>query len=173
MGSLESGTTERLHFHFSLSCMGEGNGNPLQCSCLKNPGVGGAWWAAICGVAQSQTRLKRLSSSSSLFKLICRVKVKVAQSCPTVCNSIEYKAHGILQAGILEWVAFPFSRGSSQPRDRTPASHIAGGFVTTWATREAYKYNFDYSYILNLFYNKHIDNFFKMLTFNVFKTKSF
>ena len=58
-------TTERLRFHFSLSCIGEGNGNPLQCSCLENPKDGGAWWAAVCGVAQSRTRLKRLSSSSS------------------------------------------------------------------------------------------------------------
>ena len=58
MGSLESDTTERLHFHFSLSCTGEGNGNLLQCSCLENPRDGGAWWAAVCGVAQSRTRLK-------------------------------------------------------------------------------------------------------------------
>ena len=57
-------TTERLHFHFSLSCIGEGNGNPLQCSCLENPRNRGAWWAAICGVTQSRTWLKRLSSSS-------------------------------------------------------------------------------------------------------------
>ena len=57
--------TERLHFHFSLSCIGEGNGNPLQCSCLENPRDGGAWWAAVYGVARSWTRLKRLSSSSS------------------------------------------------------------------------------------------------------------
>ena len=57
--------TERLDFHFSLSCIGEGNGNPLQCSCLENPRDGGAWWAAVSGVAQSLTRLKRLSSSSS------------------------------------------------------------------------------------------------------------
>ena len=57
--------TERLHFHFSLSCIGEGNGNPLQCSCLENPMDGEAWWAAVSGVARSQTRLKRLSSSSS------------------------------------------------------------------------------------------------------------
>ena len=64
-GHEESDTTERLHFHFSLSCIGEGNGNPLQCSCLENPRGGGAWWAAIYGVAQSWTRLKRLSSSSS------------------------------------------------------------------------------------------------------------
>ena len=61
----ESDTTEQLHFHLSLSRIGEGNGNPLQCSCLENPRDGGAWWAAIYGVAQSQTRLKRLSSSSS------------------------------------------------------------------------------------------------------------
>ena len=64
-GLEESDTTERLHFHFSLSCTGEGNGNPLQCSCLENPRDGGAWWAAIFGVAQSRTQLKRLSSSSS------------------------------------------------------------------------------------------------------------
>ena len=57
--------TERLHFHFSLSCIGEGNGNPLQCSFLENPGDRGAWWAAIYGVAQSWTWLKQLSSSSS------------------------------------------------------------------------------------------------------------
>ena len=65
MGSLESDTTARLQFHFSLSCIGEGNGNPLQCSCLENPRDGGAWWAAVYGVAQGRTRLKRLSSSSS------------------------------------------------------------------------------------------------------------
>ena len=57
-GREESDTTERLHFHFSLSCLGEGNGSPLQCSCLENPRDGGAWWAAVCGVAQSKTRLK-------------------------------------------------------------------------------------------------------------------
>ena len=64
-GREESDTTEGLHFDFSLSCIREGNGNPLQCSCLENPRDGGAWWAAIYGVAQSQTRLKQLSSSSS------------------------------------------------------------------------------------------------------------
>ena len=61
--------TEQLHFHFSLSCIGEGNGNPLQCSCLENPRNRGAWWAAVYGVTQSQTRLKRLSSSSVKFLL--------------------------------------------------------------------------------------------------------
>ena len=64
-GRKQSDTTERLHFHFSLSCIGEGNGNPLQCSCLENPRDGGAWWAEVCGVAQIWTQLKRLSSSSS------------------------------------------------------------------------------------------------------------
>ena len=67
MGLLESDMTERLHFHFSLSCIGEGNGNPLQCSCLENPRDRGASWAAISGVTQSRTRQKRLSSSSSIL----------------------------------------------------------------------------------------------------------
>ena len=65
-GREESDTTEQLHFHFSLSCIGEGNGNPLQCSCLENPRDVGAWWAAVCGVAQSWTRLKWLSSSCTI-----------------------------------------------------------------------------------------------------------
>ena len=67
-GRTESDTTERLDFHLSLSCIGEGNGNPLQCSCLENPRDGRAWWAAVYGVAQSWTQLKRLSSSSSIHK---------------------------------------------------------------------------------------------------------
>ena len=109
-GREESDTTERLHFHFSLSCIGEGNGNPLQCSCLENPRDGGAWWAAVYGVAQSRTRLKRLSSSSS--------------SNPTLCDPMDYSlpsfsVHGILQGRLLEWVAIPFPRGSSQPRNQT------------------------------------------------------
>ena len=66
-----------------------------------------------------------------------KVKVKVTQLCPTLGNSMDYTVHGILQARILEWVAFPFSRGSSQPRDRTQVSCIAGRFFTSWATREA------------------------------------
>ena len=64
-GRWGSDMTERLHFHFSLSCTGEGNGNPPQCSCLENPRDGGASWAAVYGVGHSRTRLKRLSSSSS------------------------------------------------------------------------------------------------------------
>ena len=78
-GRWGSDTTERLHFHFSLSCIGEGNGNPLQRSCLENPRDGGAWWAAVCGVTQSQTRLNWLSSSSSniikywLYSVCCTI----------------------------------------------------------------------------------------------------
>ena len=72
-GREESDTTERLHFHFPLSCIGEGNGNPLQCSCLENPRDGGAWWAAVYEVAQSRAQLKRLSSSSMEHYMVsCR-----------------------------------------------------------------------------------------------------
>ena len=70
-GHQELDTTERLHSHFSLSSIGEGNGNPLQCSCLENPRDGGAWWAAVYGVAQSRTQLKGLSSSSSSSMCAC------------------------------------------------------------------------------------------------------
>ena len=69
-GHEESDTTERLHFHFSLSCIGEGNGGPLQCSCLENPRDRAAWWAAVYGVTQSRTRLKWLSSSNSAWEAL-------------------------------------------------------------------------------------------------------
>ena len=65
-------------------------------------------------------------------------KVQVAQSCPTLCDPMDYRVHGILQARMLEWVAIPFSRRSSQPRGRTQVSHIAGWFFTSWATRQAH-----------------------------------
>ena len=68
------------------------------------------------------------------------MKVKVPQSCPTLCDPMDYIAHGILQAIILEWVAIPFPRGSSQPRDRTQVSCTAAGFFISWATREAQEY---------------------------------
>ena len=78
-GREESGMTERIHFHFSLSCIEEGNGSPLQCSCLENPRNGGAWWAAIYGVAQSRTRLKQLSSSS--IHTLCGLHKTDLQNC--------------------------------------------------------------------------------------------
>ena len=73
-GHEESNTTERLHFHFSLSCIGERNGNPLQCSCLENPRDGGACWAAVSGVTHSWTWLKRLSSSGKWSVNACQFK---------------------------------------------------------------------------------------------------
>ena len=81
-GRWGSDTTEWLHFHFSLSCIGEGNGNPLQCSCLENPRDGGVWWAAVYGIAQSRTRLKQLSSSSSNPQLLVPMK------CPHYTSTI-------------------------------------------------------------------------------------
>ena len=81
-GCKESDTTEWLHFHFSLSCIGEGNGNPLQCSCLKNPGDRGAWWAAVYGVAQSWTRLKWLSSSIVYEWPILKFEATIGQKHP-------------------------------------------------------------------------------------------
>jgi len=127
-GCYESDMTERLHFHFSLSCNGEGNGNPLQCSCLENPRDGGAWWVPFMGS-------HRVGHDWSAA--VAAAAVKVTQSCPTLCDPINCMVHGILKARILEWVAFLFSRGSSQPRDQTQVSRIAGKFFTSWATREA------------------------------------
>ena len=101
-GRWGSDMAERLHFHFSLSCVGEGNGNPLQCSCLENPRDREAWWAAIYGVAQSRTWLKWLSNSNSSRFLKMHILVlftaissepstsvqfsSVTQSCPTLCD---------------------------------------------------------------------------------------
>ena len=100
-GRKELERTEQLHFHFSLSCIGEGNGNPLQCSCLENPRDGGAWWAAVYGVAQSRTRLKWLSSSSSssllalffLKNFIFNWRVIALQCCVGVCHTSTWISH--------------------------------------------------------------------------------
>ena len=100
-GRWESDTTEWLHFHFSLSCIGEGNGNPLQCSCLENPRDREAWWAAVYGVPQSRTRLKRLSSSSSYSEPIAFtwhttpsfLYESENESCSAVSDSL--RPHGI------------------------------------------------------------------------------
>ena len=82
-GREQSDKTEQLHFHFSLSCIGEENGNPLQCFCLENPRDWGAWWAAVYGVAQSQTQLKRLSSSRVSWQ--CCLVSAVQQCGSAVC----------------------------------------------------------------------------------------
>ena len=89
-------TTERLHFHFSLSCIGEGNSNPLQCSCLENPKDEGVWWVAIYGVAQSQTRLKRLSSRCS--------------SCLPLTGSFLITLDPLLKSRIIHPPTFPAPR---------------------------------------------------------------
>ena len=92
-------------------------------------------WPLKCLVSFSST-----TGSLNLFSATWKWKVKVAQLCPTLWDPVDYTVHGILQARILEWVVFPFSRGSSQPRDRTQVSHIAGGFFTSWAIGEAQEY---------------------------------
>ena len=80
------------------------------------------------------------SPHSVASSYLSECEVKVTQSCLTPCNPVNYTLHGILQARILEWVAFPFSRGSSQPRDQTQVSQIVSRFFTSWATREAPSY---------------------------------
>ena len=94
--------------------------------------------SVACGILVPWPEIKAMfpSLEGRFLILGLPVKVKVAQLCPTLCNSMDSTVHGILQARILEWVAFPFSRGSSQPRDRTQVSH-PGRFFTSWATREA------------------------------------
>ena len=89
-GRYESDMTEWLHFHFSLSCIGEGNGNPLQYSCLENPRDRGAWWAAVYGVAQSRTRLRRLSSSSSSNVLNETTQLSNSPFFDTKCRQCNY-----------------------------------------------------------------------------------
>ena len=100
------------------------HGNPLQYSCLENPVDGGPWWAAVYGVTQSWTRLKRLSIARILSGGL------VAQSCRTLCDPVDCSplgssVRGILQARILKWIAIPSSRGSSRPRDQTHISYVS------------------------------------------------
>ena len=128
------------------------NSSPSNPGCLSNPDLqifflsslmkmlkvlfwGVALWAIRVG-----SNCLDLKSWIEMFQgwtfhsLKWKVKVKVAQLCPAVCDPMDYTVHGILQARLLEWVAYPFSRGSSQLRDWTQVSHIAGGFFTSWAT---------------------------------------
>ena len=128
--------TERLHFHFyfSLSCIGKGNGNPLQCSCLENPRDGGAWWAAVSGVAQSQTRLKRLSSSSSsIVALPCCVSF----CCTAMWLSYNYTYIPFLLSRPLTPASHPSrsSRSTEQNSCATqqlPTSSFTRGIVYMW-----------------------------------------
>ena len=130
--------------------VGEGNGNPLQCSCLENPRDGGAWWAAIYGVAESRTRLKRLSSSSSSIRNVCVHVCMVSHfNCVRLCDPMECSppgssAHGVLLVRILQWIAVPSTREISRLGEQpvslmSPA--LAGGFFTTSSTWGAHVQN--------------------------------
>ena len=131
-GRTESDTTERLHFPFSLSRIGEGNGNPLQCSCLENPRDRGAWWAAVYGIAQSWTRLKRLSSSSSSAQSLSRDRLFVT---PWTVPSCQVP----LLMGLFRqeyWSLLPCPPPGDLPgpgiKPKSPASSaLAGRFFTT------------------------------------------
>ena len=100
----------------------------------------------ICGalllyLPKLEMSVKRKAQSWLRYRFWAVLEVKwVTQPCPTLCDPVDFTVHGILQARILEWVAFPFSRGSSQPRDWIQVSCIAGRFLTSWATREAQEY---------------------------------
>ena len=107
---------------------GKGKDYPLQCSCLENPRDRGAWWAAVYGVAQSWTRLKRLSSNSPSQGMFA---TKGSNPGLPHCRRILYCLSHQGSPRILEWVAYPFSSGSSQSRDGTRVSCIAGGFFTS------------------------------------------
>ena len=150
-GREESYTTARLHFHFSLSCIGEENGNPLQCSCLENPRDGGAWWAAIYGVAQSRTQLKQLSSKDD-FVCVCSVA------------SDSLQPYRLYQVRLLcPWdfpgkntgVGCPFpTPGESSPGIEPMSLALACGFFTTstaWETQVLLYKNFIIFLNINLF----------------------
>ena len=147
---------KRLHFHFSLSCIGEGNGNPLQCSCLENPRDGGGWWAAVYGVAQSRTRLKQLSSSSSSSSR------DVMYNMRNIINTLWCSAASVISDSATLWatacqapLSMGFSRQEYWSRWRFPSPGdlpdpglkptslmspaLSGEFVTSSITAVCYK----------------------------------
>ena len=105
--------TERLHFHFSLSCIGEGNGHPLHCSCLENPRKGGAGWAFIYGVAQSSTRLTRLSSSSSSSFKVC-LSYRLREPPCTRSHPSHSSTHPMAKEGVKVQLIWPQERHLQQ-----------------------------------------------------------
>ena len=144
-GLEESDTTERLPFHFSLSCIGEGNGNPRQCFCLENPRNGEAWWAAVYGVAQSRTRLKRLSSSSSMCLYECMLNCfsHVLFFVPLWTMALQDPLSMGFSGGEY-WRGLPCPPPEDLPNTGIePVSltfrALAGGFFTTSPTWEAQK----------------------------------
>ena len=125
--NLPANTGERVSIPGLGRSPGEGNGNPLQYSCLGKPIDRGAWWAIVRGVAKSQTGLRTYSLRLSWKVTILHV---CAQLCPTFYDPVACclpgsSVHGIFQARILQWVTISFSRRSCQPRDRTQVSRIA------------------------------------------------
>ena len=149
--------TERLHFHFSLLCTGEGNGNLLQCSCLENPRDGGAWWATVCGVAQSWTRLKWLSSSSILFKW--------RRACQPTPIFLPGKSHG--QRNLVG-----YSPWGCQELDTTEQLHfLSFTFVSLSNICFLYFSQFCalfFQFLDSVFCRESILNFHKTTTFNCF-----
>ena len=134
-GRKESDTTERRHFHFSLSCIGEGNGNPLQCSCLENPRDGAAWRAAVYGVAQSRTRLKRLSSRSRT----CAWLQKIEQS-PDLLDPFRFSLPGCLVDKIPKtkshWSTFSIRIAFLERKTlQTSAAVVFSSFFQIWDTQ--------------------------------------
>ena len=137
MGSLRAGTTERLHFHFSFSCIGEGNGNPLQCSCLENPRGRGAWWAAIYGVTQSWPQLKWLSSSSSSSSSSSRVSSLVVWGLGV--RTPTAKAQGLISS--FAWFYIFLSSGQvllSTLSWCSASTSVSEGVVLMYPGREMY-----------------------------------
>jgi len=124
-----------------------GNGNPLQYSCLGNPMDRGASWSIVHGVTKSWIQLSVHAHIRYVFSIPifmeCWAGYSGSESRSVMSDSffclLGFSVFGILQARILEWVAYPFSSGSSQPRDWTQDSHIAGGFFTNWATHNSIK----------------------------------
>ena len=116
---------------FSLSCIGEGNGNPHQYSCLENSRDGGAWWTAVYGVAQSLTWLKQLAAAAFFI-------IQLLYLYMTTRNTIALRLlyPWILSVRLLEFIAILCSRGSPWPRDQTQVSCLASRFFTIWTTRE-------------------------------------
>ena len=147
LASLVTQTVKHLPSMQETRVWSLGRENPLEKETATHSSTL-AWkipWMEEPGRLQSM-ELQRVGhdwvTSFSLFYItrsnnLHKVKVKVAQSCLTLCDPMSYTVNGILQARILEWVAFPFSRGSSQPRGRTQVSSIAGRFFTSWTIREA------------------------------------
>ena len=117
----------------------EGNDNQLQYSCLGNPMDRGDWRATVHGVTKESDMTEHTHMQWIPFRTIykhakCKIKAVlclVTQSHLTLCDSMDYTVHGILQTRILDWVAFHFSSGSSQPRNQTQVSHIVGRFFTS------------------------------------------